>query len=85
MSRTFEFTIAADGLDPMADDYEARFYNAGCDDALVSFQNGTTIVDFSREAASLEAAIADAVADVRKAGGTVRRVSIEAEALPETA
>ncbi len=69
-----EFSIIASGLDHEAEDFETRFFNAGCDDATVSFQKGHIIVDFSREATTLQDAIASAVADVRKAGATVDRI-----------
>lgn len=72
--KTFEFTIIASGLDEAADDFETRFYDNGCDDATVSFQKGTILVDFARDAESLEGAINSAIADVRKAGATVERV-----------
>ena len=70
----FEFSIVASGVDQTAADYESRFYDHGCEDALVSFQKGRTIVDFGREALSIEDAIASAVDDVRRAGATVERV-----------
>lgn len=69
-----EFSIIASGLDPQADDFETRFFNAGCDDATISYQKGHIIVDFSREAESLESAIASAVEDVNKTGAKVDRV-----------
>ena len=72
--RTFDFSIVASGADPSRDDFEARFYAAGCDDATVSFQRGHTILDFSREATSAEEAIASALAEVRAAGATVDRI-----------
>lgn len=71
---TYEFTIIAAGVDPQAEDFEARFYDAGCDDALVSFQKGHVLVDFAREAESLEEAIASAIENIRQAGATVERV-----------
>ncbi|MDB5590711.1 hypothetical protein [Enterovirga sp.] len=71
---TYEFSIIASGLDPQAADFEARFYNAGCDDALVAFQKGRIIVDFAREAASVDEAISSAVEDVRRAGAKVEHV-----------
>lgn len=71
---TFEFTIIADGLDPADEDFEGLFYDAGCDDALVSFQKGHILIDFARDSASLEEAIASAVANVRAAGASVERV-----------
>jgi|SRR4051794_4425912 len=70
----YEFCIIASGLDPQAEDFEARFYNSGCDDATISFQKGHIIVDFSREAASVVTAICSAVECVEKAGARVDRV-----------
>lgn len=72
--KTFEFAIIASGLDPNADDFESKFYDAGCDDATVSFQRGHIIVDFSREADSIEDAIASALEGVILAGATVDRI-----------
>ncbi|MHA1548547.1 MAG: hypothetical protein ACTSYE_06405 [Alphaproteobacteria bacterium] len=71
---TFEFSIIASGLDPQADDFEARFYDAGCDDALVSFQKGHIIVDFARAAETIDDAIASAVAGVVAAGAHCDRI-----------
>src|SRR5687768_5275605 len=72
--KMFEFSIIASGLDPRADDFESRFYEAGCDDALVSFQKGHIIVDFAREAESMNAAIGSAVEVVRSVGAKINRV-----------
>lgn len=72
--KKFEFIIVASGLDPEAEDFESRFYDAGCDDALVAFQKGHIIIDFAREADSLEDAIASAVKAVSGVGATVDRV-----------
>jgi hypothetical protein len=72
--KTYEFSIIASGLDPSADDFETRFYNAGCDDATVSFQKGHIIVDFARDADSINAAIISAIECVKAAGATVERV-----------
>lgn len=71
---THEFSIIASGLNPEAVDFEELFFNAGCDDATVAFQKGHIILDFAREAESIDVAIASAVVDVRKAGATVDRV-----------
>lgn len=72
--KTFEFTIIASGLDPEADDFETRFFEAGCDDAAVAFQNGHILLDFAREALSLTEAIVTAVANAAAAGATIERV-----------
>src|SRR5665811_1758773 len=72
--KTYEFSVIASGLDPQAEDFEARFYDGGCDDALVSFQKGHIIIDFAREAESIDAAIASAIENVAVLGATVDRV-----------
>ena len=70
----FEFAVIASGPDPEQDEVLDRFYEAGCDDATVGFQNGRFIVAFAREAATFEEAVASAVADVAKAGAKVERI-----------
>lgn len=72
--KTYEFSIIASGLDPNAEDFEARFYDNGCDDSLVAFQKGHIILDFARDAECIEDAIASAIEDVRKVGATVDRI-----------
>lgn len=72
--KMYEFSIIASGLDPSADDFEQRFYDSGCDDALVSFQKGHIIVDFAREAPSIDEAISSAIQNVMTAGATVDRI-----------
>lgn len=72
--KVFEFSIVASGLDPTADDFESRLYEAGCDDATVSFQRGHIILDFARAAESADEAISSAIENVRSAGATVDRV-----------
>ena len=74
MAKMFEFSIIASGLDREAPDFESRFYDAGCDDATVSFQKGHIIVDFTREAENFEAAVSSAVEAVTAAGAKVDRV-----------
>ncbi len=72
--KTHEFTIIASGLDHEADDFEDRFFEAGCDDATLSFQKGVIIVEFSREAVSFSKAVASAYEDVLRTGAHVERV-----------
>lgn len=69
-----DFCIIASGVDQRAEDFESRFYDAGCDDATIAFQRGHVIADFSREAKSIEEAVASAIADVLAAGARVDRV-----------
>lgn len=72
--KTFEFSVVASGLDPQADDFEARFYGNGCDDALVSFQNGHVVVDFARTAETFDQAMASALENVAATGARIDRI-----------
>lgn len=72
--KMFEFSVIATGPDPREDDFEARFYDNGCDDALVSFQNGHTIIDFAREAETFDAAVVSALQNVASSGARIDRV-----------
>jgi predicted DNA-binding transcriptional regulator AlpA len=71
---TYEFSIIASGLDPQAEEFDSRFYEAGCDDATVSFQKGHIILDFAREAENFETAVESAIRDVKRAGASVDRI-----------
>jgi hypothetical protein len=72
--KAHEFTIVASGLDPEAEDFEDRFYEAGCDDATISFQKGVIVLDFAREAQTFAKALISAVKDVQNAGARVERI-----------
>jgi hypothetical protein len=72
--KTFEFSVIASGLDPGAGNFEALFYDNGCDDALVSFQNGHIIIDFAREAETMDEAISSALENVAATGAHIDRV-----------
>lgn len=72
--KTFEFSIIASGLDPASDTFEAGFYDAGCDDATISFQKGHIIADFAREAEDVVSAISSAIANVQATGAIIERI-----------
>lgn len=71
---SYEFTIVATGLPIDNDDWLDRFYDVGCDDALVGLKRGLFVLDFDREAGSLIEAVESACADVRRAGATIVRI-----------
>jgi hypothetical protein len=71
---TYEFSIIASGIDPEAEDFEDRFFEAGCDDATIAFQRGMLIIDFARESKSFMHAVYSAVRDVLKTGAKVERI-----------
>lgn len=72
--KTHSFTIIASGLDPNASDFEDRFFEAGCDDATISFQKGVILLEFDREAKNFSHALASAMRDVEAAGARVEHV-----------
>jgi hypothetical protein len=74
----FSFTLILAGSPELTDDLAERLYTAGCDDGSPGMCNGVTLIDFHREAESLEAALRSAIADVNAAGCTVARAEIEA-------
>lgn len=66
----YTFTLILD-RDPTAgddDELVGALYAAGCDDALFGSTDSTHYGEFDREADSLSAALASAIADVRSAG-----------------
>lgn len=73
----YEFTVVLGGQDVMTADMAEALYVAGCDDGHPWSSEGAAAVTFDREADCLESAIRSAVADVQKAGFSVKRVEIE--------
>lgn len=71
---SYEFTIVATGLPIDNDDWMDRFYESGCDDALVGLQRGLFVLDFDRDADSLIEAVQSACADVERAGAAIVRI-----------
>ncbi|HEY0084454.1 MAG TPA: hypothetical protein VGB65_00950, partial [Allosphingosinicella sp.] len=71
--KVHEFTIIASGLHPDVDDVANIFFEAGCDDAAISFQKGVLILEFDREASSFSSAVISAFDNVIQAGAKVER------------
>ena len=72
--RSYEFTFIASGIDPESDSFEDRFFEAGCDDATLSFMKGLLAISFNREAAGYTHAVVSALRDIRKTGVTIERL-----------
>lgn len=51
-----------------------RFFEAGCDDATISFQKGLIVLEFQREAKTRLSALVSAIIAVGKAGAEVERI-----------
>lgn len=82
--KTNYFLILASGPDYDADETYDAFYEAGCDDATVAWQEETFKLYFHRDAASFGEALLTAYRDVVKAGVTVTRFEADAsDTLPE--
>ncbi len=74
MEPEHDFTLVLNGESELTTEIENALFEAGCDDATLSFQMGTVCLDFTRAAASRENAVASALADVHKAGFEVELV-----------
>jgi hypothetical protein len=60
----YDFALLLGGLVELTDEVEDALFEAGCDDATLSFQYGGARLDFSRRANSLQEAILSAINDV---------------------
>lgn len=55
--KTFEFTLVLENIVELSDQMEDALFQAGCDDALLSFRNGIAYLEFDRESENLKLAI----------------------------
>lgn len=65
---THTFLLVLDGLNPSDDAVEDALFEAGCDDAMLSFRGTTALLEFDREASSLEEAVLSAFRDLEASG-----------------
>jgi hypothetical protein len=77
----YDFTVVLKGGPELSDELADKLFAAGCDDGSPGMCAGQTVIDFHRDADSLEAAIRSAVASVASAGCTVERVQLDASDL----
>src|SRR5438045_462050 len=78
---TYQFTLVLKGVGQDTPDLEDSLYEAGCDDALINFRNGTIFLDFDREASSLEEAVISAIKNIRSSTIDAEIASIAPENL----
>ena len=71
---TFEFQVMLAGVDQITGEMADALFSAGCDDGTPFSTGGMAGIGFSREARSLEEAVRSAIADVARAGYSVKRV-----------
>ncbi|MCF8468037.1 MAG: hypothetical protein K9G33_11585 [Sneathiella sp.] len=72
--KIFEFAIVASGRSIEDDEFLNAVFEAGCDDATLSFQKGVIIAEFAREAESFAKAIASACSQLHQAGVKIERI-----------
>ena len=77
----YQFTIVLKDSPELTEDLAEALFAAGCDDGSPGMRCGSTYVQFHRDAASLEAAIRSAIANVSAAGCFASHVEIDEEAL----
>ena len=79
--KTYTFSLVLSGLSNLTEQIEDRFFQAGCDDALLYFRDGVPYLDFDREAESPREAILSAIHDVENAGVGARVIRVEPDEL----
>jgi hypothetical protein len=80
----YEFSLIL--AQPQITDEDAdKLYEAGCDDASILTRDGVTRLQFDRQAANLDGALASAIQSVERAGLAVARVEIERHEVPQIA
>lgn len=62
--KSYQFSLVLKNVDEDTPKLEDSLYEAGCDDALINFRNGTVYLDFDRESSSFEEAVISAINDV---------------------
>lgn len=81
MNKLYQFTLVLDGVDDQTPDLEDSLFEAGCDDALINYKNGTVYLDFDREDVDLEHAIISAIKAVESTKLGAKIVSVAPEHL----
>ena len=76
---SFQFTLVLDGVNENTLHLEDTLFEAGCDDALINFKNGTVYLDFDRIDENLEQAIISAINTIESTnlGATIISVAPE--------
>jgi len=67
INETYEFTLVLKNVDDTTSKLEDSLYEAGCDDALINFRDGTVYLDFHRKSKSLKEAVIKAIKEVESA------------------
>jgi hypothetical protein len=80
----YEFSLILSDAE-VTDESADKLYETGCDDASILTREGITRLQFDRDAANLDEALASAIQSVERAGLTVSRVEIERDEVRQIA
>ena len=80
----YEFSLVLTVAD-VTDEEADKLYEAGCDDGSILSRGDVTMVQFDRDASTLDEALASVIRDVEAAGFQVARVEIDRREVPQTA
>ena len=80
----YEFSLILAATDITEQQADNQF-DSGCDDGSILSRGDVTMIQFDRNAATLDEALASAIRDVEQAGFQVARVEIERHEVPQTA
>ena len=80
----YEFSLILTAAD-VSDEEADKLYEAGCADGSILSRGDITMVQFDRDAQTLDAALDAAIRDVEGAGFQVARVEIERHEVPQSA
>ena len=69
--KTFDFTFVVDNADTHSEDFEDKFFEAGCDDATLVLMHGAVAACFNREAENYKEAVLSAYENILMAGVTI--------------
>lgn len=73
---SFNFTLILSGVNENTSGLEDALYEAGCDDALLHFRNGTVYLEFDRVSPNFEDAVISAVKQIESAPLNITVVNV---------
>jgi len=79
--KNYIFTLVLTNVSEDTPNLEDSLFEAGCDDALINYRNGTVFLDFDRQAPSLDYAIMSAIKNVESSSVKARVASVAPEDL----
>lgn len=83
--KKYEFTLTLREPLELTDEIADTLFEAGCSDGTPGTKNGFFVIDFHREATSMNESIRSAIQNVEAAGFEVDRVEISPEAIHQLA